>query len=108
MLGLLDVDPAAGTCPAGSVALGLPKQLRQPRAVDGDPSRLVLHQHLRLPCFDVGVARVDVRECQPVGVSDDITAGYRVGWRGAGKRRNVIRGEEAETAGRRMASSSPA
>jgi hypothetical protein len=35
-----------------SIALGLPERLRQPRDfVDGDPSRLVLCQHLRPPRF---------------------------------------------------------
>jgi hypothetical protein len=30
---------------------GLPERLRQPRDFDGDPSRLVLRQHLRPPRF---------------------------------------------------------
>jgi hypothetical protein len=34
-----------------SVALDLPQQLRQLRDVDGDPARLVVRQHLRLPSF---------------------------------------------------------
>jgi hypothetical protein len=40
--------------PAGcsrSVAITLPKQLWQPRDVDGDPPRLVFRQHLGQQCF---------------------------------------------------------
>jgi hypothetical protein len=42
-----------------SVVIGLAKQLRQPRDVDGDPSRLVFREHLCLPRFGVVVAGVD-------------------------------------------------
>jgi hypothetical protein len=33
---------------AGSTAIRFPEQLRQPRDVDGDPSRLVGGEHFRL------------------------------------------------------------
>jgi hypothetical protein len=35
-----------GSLTAGSLGLTLPKQLRQPRDVDGDPPRLILRQNL--------------------------------------------------------------
>jgi hypothetical protein len=60
------------TC--GSVALTLPKQLRRPREVDGDPPGLVVCQNLRLSRFGLVVAGIDVGKCLPVGVSDDVTA----------------------------------
>ena len=44
-----------------SVAIRFPKQLWQPRYVDGDPPRLVLRQHLRLSCFGFVFAAVEVR-----------------------------------------------
>jgi hypothetical protein len=47
---------------------GLPERLRQPRDVDGDPSRFVLRQPLRPPRFDFALSGVDVRERLPVGV----------------------------------------
>jgi hypothetical protein len=40
-----DTTSQSGKCPKRSIT-GLPKQLRQPRDVDGDPSRLVRRQHL--------------------------------------------------------------
>jgi hypothetical protein len=48
----------------------LPEQLRQPRNVDGDPSRLVLRQHLSLPSLSFVVAGVEVGKGLPVGVPD--------------------------------------
>jgi hypothetical protein len=89
---------------AVSVWLALPKQLRQARDVDGDTSRLVLRQDLRLPCLGIVVAGVEVRQRLPIGVPDDIAAGYQAGVPGGWEAAAVIRGEEA--AGRRMASSS--
>jgi hypothetical protein len=53
-----------------SIAIHLPKQPRQPRDVDGDPSRLVLREHLRLTRFGFVLSRVDVRERLPVGVPE--------------------------------------
>jgi hypothetical protein len=55
------------------------QQFRQPRDVQRDPSRLVLCQHLCLPCFGFVLAAVEVRERLPVGVADDIAAGQLVG-----------------------------
>jgi hypothetical protein len=66
----------------------LPEQLRQPRDVDGDPSRLVVREHVGLPCLSIVVAGVEVREGLTVGVPDDIAAGHRVGCQGGGKRRD--------------------
>jgi hypothetical protein len=60
---------------ARSIGLGLPEELRQPRDVYGDPSRLVLRQYLRLPRLVLVVAGVDVRKGLPVGVAYDVTAG---------------------------------
>jgi hypothetical protein len=57
--------------------LALPEQLRQ--RVDGDPPRLVLRQHLRLPCLVIVLSRVYVRKLLPVGVPDDITVRRPVG-----------------------------
>jgi hypothetical protein len=39
--------------------LTLPQQFRQSRDVDGDPSRFVFRQHLRLPSFGLSLAAVD-------------------------------------------------
>jgi hypothetical protein len=60
------------------LGLALPEQLRQPRDVDGDASRLVCGQHLRLPRLGL-----NVRKFLPVGVPDDITVRRPVGapWR---------------------------
>jgi hypothetical protein len=44
------------------VAIRLPEQLRQPHDVDGDPSRLVLGEHLRLPGLGLVLSRIEVRE----------------------------------------------
>jgi hypothetical protein len=66
----------------------LPEQLRQSRDVDGDPSRLVVREHLSLPCLGFVVAGIDVGERLTVGVPDDIAAGHRVGCQGGGKRRD--------------------
>jgi hypothetical protein len=52
----------------GLVPIGLPKQLRQPRDVDGDPSRLILGQDLCLACLGIIVARVNVCDRLSVGV----------------------------------------
>src|SRR5271170_457460 len=52
----------------------LPQQLRQPRDVDGDPPRLVFRENLRLQCFVLSVARVDVCESLSIGVANDIAA----------------------------------
>jgi hypothetical protein len=91
----MEVLPGTGTqsTPAAILIAGapswfvpLPKQLRQPRDVDGDPPRLILREHLRLQRLDLGLSRVDVGERLPVGVPDDIAAGNPVG--GAGKRRS--------------------
>jgi hypothetical protein len=46
---------------------------------NGNPPRLVLREHLRLPRLGVIVARVEVGERLPVGVSDNIAAGHRGG-----------------------------
>jgi hypothetical protein len=62
-----------------AVAVPLPQQLRQPRHVDGNPPRFVLRENLRLPCFVFVVARIDVRERLPVGVTDDIATRNFVG-----------------------------
>jgi hypothetical protein len=51
---------------------GLPERLRQPRDVDGDPSRFVLRQPLRPPRFDFALSGVDVRERLPVGVVNPV------------------------------------
>jgi hypothetical protein len=34
------------------------EQLRQPREVEGNPSRLVFREHVRLPRLDLGLAAV--------------------------------------------------
>jgi hypothetical protein len=44
------------------VALTLPKQLRQPRDIDGDPPRLVRRQHLRLPRLGLVIAGIKRQE----------------------------------------------
>ena len=56
----------------------LPEQLRQPRDIDGDRSRLVLREYLRLPGLIFVVAGVEVGKGPPVGVPDDVAAGHRV------------------------------
>jgi hypothetical protein len=56
------------------------------RDVDGDTSRLVLRQDLRLPCLGIVVAGAEVRQRLPIGVPDDIAA-VRSACQGAGKRR---------------------
>jgi hypothetical protein len=56
-----------------------PKQLRQPRDVDGDPSRLVIREHLRLSGISLGLPTVEIRECLPGGVADDVAPGHFVG-----------------------------
>jgi hypothetical protein len=74
-----------------SIAITLPKQIRQPRDVDGDPPRFVFRQHLGLQRFGFAVTGIDVREPLPVGVADDVAAGGILSARqGAGKRRDVI------------------
>jgi hypothetical protein len=55
-----------------------PEQLRQPSNVGGNPSRLVLRQHLRSQRFGFVLSRADVRERLPVGVPDDMAAGHLV------------------------------
>jgi hypothetical protein len=45
---------------------------------DGDPPRLVVREHLRLPGFVGVVARVEVGERLPVGVPDDVAARHSV------------------------------
>jgi hypothetical protein len=52
-----------------------PKQLRQPRDVDGDRPRLVFRQHLGLQRFGFAFSGVDVGDRLTVGVTDDIAAG---------------------------------
>jgi hypothetical protein len=61
------------------VVLAPRKQLGQPRDADGDPSRLVFRQHLRLPRFGFVFAGVEVRQRLPIGVPDDVSAGHPVG-----------------------------
>jgi hypothetical protein len=68
-----------------------PKQLRQPRDVDGDPSRLVLGQDLGLPCLGIVVAGAHEDERLSVGVPDDIAAGDRVDPRPPWRQRNARR-----------------
>jgi hypothetical protein len=63
----------------------LPKQLRQPRHVDGDAPSLVFREYLRLPRLDLGLAAVDVSGRLSTGVTDDVAAGYRVGDPGRGE-----------------------
>ena len=70
------------------IAPRLPWRLRQPRDVDGDPPRLVLRQHLRLPRLGLVVAGVEVGKRLPVGVADDVAAGDRLGAPGWGNRRD--------------------
>jgi hypothetical protein len=47
-------------------------EVRQSRFVDGDPSRLVLRQHLRPPRFGFAPSGVDVCERLPVGVVNPV------------------------------------
>jgi hypothetical protein len=70
-------------CPNESVPN--PQQLRQPRDVQRDPPRLVLRQHLRLPCFGIVVAGIDEHERLTLGVADDVAAGHLVGMPGRRK-----------------------
>jgi hypothetical protein len=56
-----------------------PEQVRQPRDVEGDPSRLVVREHLRLPCIGLGLPTVEIRERLPGGITDNIAAGHLVG-----------------------------
>src|SRR5580658_10286198 len=51
---------------------GLPERLKQPRDFDGDPSRLVLRQHLRPPRFGFAPSGVDVCERLPVGAVNPV------------------------------------
>jgi hypothetical protein len=67
------------------LALALAKQLRQPRDVDGDAPRLVLRQHLGLQRFGFTVSGIDVRERLPVGIADDIAAGWSSADRASGR-----------------------
>jgi hypothetical protein len=83
--------PAARLAPA-SVAICPPEQLRQPRNVDGDPSRLVLRQQLRLPRLVLVVAGVELRDRLPVGIPDDVTAENLVGAPARGKSAGCHRG----------------
>jgi hypothetical protein len=69
------------------LVITLPKQLRQPRNVDGNPARPVLRQHLRLQRFGRVVAGVQVGERLAVGITDDITAGILSTGHGGGNRR---------------------
>jgi hypothetical protein len=55
-----------------AVPRGLPERLRQPRDFDGDPSRLVLCQHLRPPRFGLAPSGVNVWERLPVGVVNPV------------------------------------
>ena len=48
--------------------LALPKQLRQPRDIDGDPPRLVFRQHPGLRGVGFAVLGVDVDEGLTVDV----------------------------------------
>ena len=50
------------------IAICLPEELGSPGDVDGDPSRLVAGQNLRLPRLGFVLPAVDVRERLPVGV----------------------------------------
>jgi hypothetical protein len=75
-----DPIPEAGSRrDLGSIAICLPKQLRQPRDVDGDASRLILREHLGLPRLVFVVAGLEVGERLPIGVPDDVAAGHLVG-----------------------------
>jgi hypothetical protein len=74
--------------PGDLVAIRPPKQLRQPRDVDGDPPRLILRQDLGLPCFGIVVAAVEVGEGLRVAVPDNIAARVGSARHGAGKRRD--------------------
>jgi hypothetical protein len=47
---------------AFSFRVSLPEQFRQPGDVDGDPSRLVFREHLRLSSFVFVLARIGLRE----------------------------------------------
>jgi hypothetical protein len=62
-----------------AVAAAASEKLWQPRDVDGDPSRLIFREHVRLPRLDLGLAAVDVGDRLSTGVTDDVAAGYRVG-----------------------------
>jgi hypothetical protein len=76
---------SAQPCPYGPTVLGPlaglrpPEQLGQARDVDGDPSRLVLREHLRLPGLGIVVAGVKVREGLPIGIPDDMAARHGIG-----------------------------
>jgi hypothetical protein len=98
--------PPVGQIKDPLVRLSLPQQLGQPRDVDGGRARVVFRQYLRLPGFVLVFAGVDLRQRLPVGVPDDIAARHRIGAPRAGKRRDVIRGEEGKAAGRGTASTS--
>jgi hypothetical protein len=60
---------------AGSIGLTFPEQLWQPRDVNGDPSRLVVREHLRLSGISLGLPTVEICERLTGGVPDDIAAG---------------------------------
>jgi hypothetical protein len=74
-----------------SIAMVLPKQVRQPRGVDGDPPRLVGRQHLDLQWVGFVLPRVDADERPPVGVADDIAApGISSARQGAGQSAHAL------------------
>jgi hypothetical protein len=105
----------------GQSGSAFPSNSRPPCDVDGDAPRLVLRQDVGLSSFGVTVASRH-GSCPkilhqmmkengtglPVGVPNDVAAGDRFGSPGSWQAAAVIRGGEGETAGRRMASTSPA
>jgi hypothetical protein len=74
----------------GSAAIRLAEQLRQPRDVDGDPSGLVLRQHLRLPCFGFVVAGMKYASACPLTSRTTWPPGIVSACQGVGKRRGGL------------------
>jgi hypothetical protein len=68
----------------------LPEQLRQPRDVDGDRSRLVVREHRCLSGFMLGLSTVEIRARLPGGVTDNIAAGHLVGALSLGDRDDYV------------------